>query len=1087
MMFLITLALMLAEAPVSAVELPPPPAASREVFAGDTYTEVFQVTCIARGTGIGRVTVDPRLFQATLSPSRITPGTLVTLTAPVPITTPSQPYRLTLEGIRTSGDCASGGESISLFVKRPVRLEVRRAGSPVFPGQATSYGIFIRRRMFAGPVTLRTSGLPDGFRAVFTPETTDGTTSDLTVQAPAQTDLCAPPSGCVFQIRGMADVQVESIDAKFVVKKRSVSLAANPTTRTAAPGIPVDFPLTIVRDGYTGPVDFDVATIQQPSGGRAMTRIIPDRATATDDRVTFEATIDPTAPGVYRFRVTPRNSGVAEFPIDLTVDAKVSTIVVSPSTRRIHPGQNAGYTIDTVEVAGERVTVTGVRVEPEGAVLVQLTDNNRGLLATTSATTPARTYKIIVDGLLSSEPVGVRSISAVPVDLVVEDLASQRVIIDTDPRVENIEPGQSGSALVQLSEMGGFRGSVTMSVIPMTQGGITASIPADEKVIQFTDADPTPSLVIDFQAAPNARPSDPLAFIIAGMPSPAVPINTATAFRRVISPSAPAVQVEILVPPGGFVVPGGQPIPLLVRTSPLNGCTGVVEFETSSSPAGALGSFSLQPIPLTNGGLAGASITTTRPQQPVNVRIVVKGKVTGCRDDSDSVMGRVDPPPPEPPPLTTSTLAPASQSIQRGQSASYSLVIARGGVQGPLNLAVTGLPSGITAAANPNPVLGDSSQITLTTGPATPAGTFPFMVTISANGTPLASAAASVMVMAPPPSNQPTIASFSPSGGAAGTQVQIFGTNLNGVQNVLFSNNVGAAFAPISSTQVNATVPGLAVTGPITVIASAGTVVSGGTFVVSSQPQAPQVTGFTPTSGGAGTSVRIQGVNLGGAFDVGLGTPAFGFMSIGFTPFDATRIDALIPNGVPSGFFRVSTPAGTATSANAFNVTTPTLPEIGGFNPAQGPPGTRVEIIGSNLGGATSVTFGGAFASFEPPQPTRIFATVPPNAMTGQIRVTTPNGTATSFASFAVTSAGGGPVITDFQPRMGSAGFSVTIAGANLGGTTDVTFNGVHAQIGIITPSFVQVFVPTAATTGLIRLTTPNGSATSPFAFTVQP
>ncbi len=79
-------------------------------------------------------------------------------------------------------------------------------------------------------------------------------------------------------------------------------------------------------------------------------------------------------------------------------------------------------------------------------------------------------------------------------------------------------------------------------------------------------------------------------------------------------------------------------------------------------------------------------------------------------------------------------------------------------------------------------------------------------------------------------------------------------------------------------------------------------------------------------------------------------------------------------------------------------------PTITSFNPTSGPPGTSVTITGTNLSGFTSVTFGGAPAGVTSSTPTQIVATVPNNAVTGPIAVTTPNGTATSATNFTVES-----------------------------------------------------------------------------------
>jgi hypothetical protein len=77
----------------------------------------------------------------------------------------------------------------------------------------------------------------------------------------------------------------------------------------------------------------------------------------------------------------------------------------------------------------------------------------------------------------------------------------------------------------------------------------------------------------------------------------------------------------------------------------------------------------------------------------------------------------------------------------------------------------------------------------------------------------------------------PAITSFAPTSGPPGTSVTIIGTNLSGATAVMFGG-APAAFTPVSATQVNATVPASATTGPISVAAAQGTAVSSTVFTV---------------------------------------------------------------------------------------------------------------------------------------------------------------------------------------------------------------------------------------------------------------
>jgi len=78
-------------------------------------------------------------------------------------------------------------------------------------------------------------------------------------------------------------------------------------------------------------------------------------------------------------------------------------------------------------------------------------------------------------------------------------------------------------------------------------------------------------------------------------------------------------------------------------------------------------------------------------------------------------------------------------------------------------------------------------------------------------------------------------------------------------------------------------------------------------------------------------------------------------------------------------------------------------PTVWWIHPHSGAPGTQVRIIGSGLGEATLVTFGGKQAEFTLAGPRVIKAKVPAGAATGPVTVTTPQGTITSPVPFPVS------------------------------------------------------------------------------------
>lgn len=97
---------------------------------------------------------------------------------------------------------------------------------------------------------------------------------------------------------------------------------------------------------------------------------------------------------------------------------------------------------------------------------------------------------------------------------------------------------------------------------------------------------------------------------------------------------------------------------------------------------------------------------------------------------------------------------------------------------------------------------------------------------------------------------------------------------------------------------------------------------------------------------------------------------------------------------------------------------------ISAISPPGGLPGSSVTISGANFAGATSVQFNGVNASsFTVDSATEITAIVPAGAMSGQVRVATPNGAAVSAFNFTVLVDSDGDGMPDHfeQQHFGSA------------------------------------------------------------------
>ena len=247
-------------------------------------------------------------------------------------------------------------------------------------------------------------------------------------------------------------------------------------------------------------------------------------------------------------------------------------------------------------------------------------------------------------------------------------------------------------------------------------------------------------------------------------------------------------------------------------------------------------------------------------------------------------------------------------------------------------------------------------------------------------------------------------------------------------------------------------------------------------------PAAPVLTSLSPVSGLAGSSVTINGTNLGSA-----GAVSFSGTAATTTSWTATRIVATVPAGISAGAKTVTvTPTGAAASNGlTYTVTTPApaAPVLTSLSPVSGLAGSSVTINGTNLGSAGAVSFSGTAATTTSWTATRIVATVPAGISAGAKTVTvTPTGAAASNGlTYTVTTpAPAAPVLTSLSPVSGLAGSSVTINGTNLGSAGAVSFSGTAATTTSWTATRIVATVPAGISAGAKTVTvTPTGAAAS--------
>lgn len=309
--------------------------------------------------------------------------------------------------------------------------------------------------------------------------------------------------------------------------------------------------------------------------------------------------------------------------------------------------------------------------------------------------------------------------------------------------------------------------------------------------------------------------------------------------------------------------------------------------------------------------------------------------------------------------------------------------------------------------------------------------------------------------------------------GATAAQKRLTNQRLRNLLDTAKTGFPTAAFpAPIIGTHVSATAP------------NRNRVIMTVTWSI----PAPTIASVSPSSGtiSGGGSVTISGTGFRGVTNVSFG----GAAATSFTVNSPTRITATVPARVTPGAVDlvVSAAGGSVTAAGGF---TYRQARVSSITPLTGSTagGTTVVITGSDLTGATAVSFGGTSAlSFTVNSDTQITAVTPARtAGNATVTVTTPAGQAIATQAFTYVA----PSISLISPNGGTVngGNTVVITGNNLLGSTAVSFGGVAATSFVVNSNTQITAVTPARPAGAatVAVTTPVGVVNATYTYFATP
>jgi hypothetical protein len=339
----------------------------------------------------------------------------------------------------------------------------------------------------------------------------------------------------------------------------------------------------------------------------------------------------------------------------------------------------------------------------------------------------------------------------------------------------------------------------------------------------------------------------------------------------------------------------------------------------------------------------------------------------------------------------------------------------------------------------------------------------------------------------------PTISSVSPNTCVVGDTVTITGAGFSAGGAVSVTVGGVAVTATVASDTSLTFVSALTNRGAQDVVVTVGgvSVTAAAALRVMLQPT---ITGVSPTEGGAGVGILINGTNFVGETTpiVAVGGVPAGSVSV----LSANAIIAAIPTLSTTGSkdVEVATNDGRVTLTSA--LTYYRLPTYSSISPASATAGSTVTITGTNFAELigqrtlTSVTIGGVNAqNVSVSSPTSLTCQVPNLSSAGAVNVAiaTPAGEVTGTGVFSYTFAA--PTYSSISPTSGRVSSTVTITGTNFTGATAVTIGGTAATFTVSSATTISATVPAGLSTGSqsVVVTTPGGTVTGTNVFTVNP
>ena len=596
----------------------------------------------------------PSGVTASFSPATTTGTSTLTLTASA--SAMASTNTLTITG--TSGSITAT-TTFGLTITAPKFALI--AGSPVSVGQGSTASTYIEvlgQNGFSGNVSLTTTNLPAGVTATFS---TNPTTSTSTVTFTASST--APGGQSTLTITGTSGVLSASTSITLNVMTPTFTLASANSLTMGQGGSASSYVNVLGQYGFTGNVALSVSGL--PAGVTALWG--PNPTTSSTPLYLYAS--NSVTPGQYPLTITGTSGSLTQTTtLTLTVAAPTFTMF-SGGTVTMGTGTSMYTYVDIQRQYGFSGSVTlsasglpsGVTASFGSNPLTGTGYNSSLLLQASTSTVPGQ-YTVIFTGVSGSQT------ATTSMTLVI--MPPSFTVYGNSVTVGQ---GLSGATYAYVNELYGFSGAVNLSVSGLPSG-VTAS---------YSPNPTTYSSQLTFNVA-GTVPTGQYPLTITGTSGSLT--QTATMTLKVGVPS-------FTLSSYGLTVGQGQSSSTSVYVNDVNGFNSPVNLSISGLPNGVTASFPTNPtIAYYNQLTFNVGSTVPAGQYP----LIISG-TSGSQTETTTTTLTVGVP-------SYTLFAASSPTIGQGSTGTgYLYVEAQNGFNGNVNLSISGLPSGVTAAFSTNP------------------------------------------------------------------------------------------------------------------------------------------------------------------------------------------------------------------------------------------------------------------------------------------------------------------------------------------------------------------------------------------------